>query len=68
MTAGHAAMIALRDDWYVDAECVVPINDLRPHDAYSVDCWCRPLFQGEALVHNSADRREDYEDGVRKVS
>ena len=54
--------------WYCDAECVVSVGDLRTHDPHNVDCWCKPLFQGEVLVHNSADRREDYEDGVRKVS
>lgn len=60
-------MTTMRGGWYCDAEAVVPLDDLRPH-VNSVDCWCGPLFQGEVLVHNSADRREDYEDGVRKVS
>lgn len=47
---------------------VLPINDLREHDEHS-GCWCRPtLYHEDAVcVHNSMDRREEYERG-RKVS
>lgn len=40
---------------------VVPLNDLREHDARE-DCWCFPveIFDGDdaVVVHNSMDRRE----------
>ena len=39
---------------------VIPLNDLREHDASS-SCWCRPQQDDEkqiVWVHNSMDRRE----------
>lgn len=42
---------------------VMPINDLREH-VDSRDCWCKPRQDEDepALwVHNSMDRREEYE-------
>lgn len=46
---------------------VIPINDLREHDEHGA-CWCRPtIYHDDAIVvHNSMDRREEYERG-RKV-
>jgi hypothetical protein len=47
---------------------VVPLNDLREHIA-SLDCWCKPTEEDEwpdVLVHNSMDRREEYEAGREK--
>lgn len=47
---------------------VFPINDLKEHTC--VDCWCKPEVDNEApglLVHNSMDKREEYEEG-RKPS
>jgi len=44
---------------------VIPINDLKPHDKRP-DCWCKPTEDYEAVglyVHNSMDRREEYEQG-----
>lgn len=46
----------------------VPNNDLKEHiidDEGS--CWCKPDFdyEYEMFIHNSADGREDYEEGRR---
>jgi hypothetical protein len=42
-----------------------PIGDLREHDLDGLECWCRPTLDSESngllTVHNSADRREEYE-------
>lgn len=46
---------------------VQPIDDLRPHAMGDERCWCRPTWDDNCLVHNSADRREEFERG-RKVS
>ena len=48
---------------------VVPINDLREHEA-SVDCWCKPTEDDEGWpdiwVHHSMDEREEYENGRKE--
>jgi hypothetical protein len=41
---------------------VTPINDLRDH-ILSADCWCKPEWDEGIFVHNSMDRREEYEEG-----
>jgi hypothetical protein len=44
---------------------VIPRDDLRPHEA-DKDCWCHPDEHDEVpgvWVHNSMDRREEYEQG-----
>ena len=46
--------------------CVFPTDDFREH-VLSSDCWCKPRNDNGVLVHNSMDRREEYERG-RKVS
>ncbi len=47
---------------------ILPINDLREHEE-SVNCWCGPEEDVDGLiVHNSMDRREDYETKLRKVN
>lgn len=52
-------------------EChVLPVDDIKPHEA-TEKCWCCPVRDSEppyALIHNSADRREEFESGQRKVS
>lgn len=43
----------------------IPVNDLREH-IESRFCWCKPRQDEEepALwIHNSMDRREEYEQG-----
>jgi hypothetical protein len=43
---------------------VVPIGDIKPHIEEGVTCWCKPYRHEEApsvVVHNSMDRREEYE-------
>lgn len=47
---------------------VHPVDDLKEHITTGwpkVKCWCRPVEQEEEegllVVHNSLDRREDYE-------
>jgi len=49
---------------------VMPLNDLRNH-IESIWCWCKPLRDDEdnsILIHNSADDREKYERGERKLT
>lgn len=48
---------------------LVPINDFKLHFLDN-DCWCKPEPDEEfpnMMLHNSMDKREDYENG-RKVS
>jgi len=48
---------------------VIPIGDLREHDA-SESCWCKPQSDEEepnVIVHNALDERELHEQGIRKV-
>jgi hypothetical protein len=47
----------------------LPIEDIRMHEI-STECWCNPFFDKklEIVIHNSADGREDFEDGTRKPS
>ena len=52
-----------------DALHVMPNNDLRDHiDA--PHCWCKPEFDADfnIYIHKSMDRREDFEEGKRKLS
>lgn len=47
----------------------LPDNDLRPHFVRT-DCWCHPMEDGEVegiFSHNALDRREDYEEGRRRM-
>lgn len=47
---------------------IVPVGDLRDHEA-DPSCWCKPSEDTEdpgIWVHNSMDRREDYEMGRMK--
>ena len=43
---------------------LIPLDDLKDHEPdFKGACWCRPIQNEEGLwVHNSVDRREDYED------
>ncbi|HZS57598.1 MAG TPA: hypothetical protein VFA65_24570 [Bryobacteraceae bacterium] len=46
---------------------VIPAADLRVH-VYSSECWCRPFdpFADQTtLVHQSMDKREEFELGRR---
>lgn len=50
---------------------VVPVNDLFPHVLSYAHCWCHPRLDDDepsVVVHNSADGREDYETGRRKLN
>lgn len=42
---------------------VHPVGDLRVHEPFNEECWCDPFWDDNVLVHNSADRREEYEPG-----
>ena len=56
-----------KDDRHGDIH-VVPRNDLQKH-WITLGCWCNPQRDDEedsAVIHNSADGREDYETGRRK--
>ena len=46
---------------------VIPLKDLREHDGENTDCWCHPWWDGDILVHDAMDRRQEYEEG-RKMS
>ena len=42
---------------------VTPVNDLREHED-TPKCWCKPVETDPGVwVHNSMDRREEYEQG-----
>lgn len=61
----------IKDGWglYINGEDfhVCPQSDLRDH-YISRHCWCNPEeTDPEVWVHNSIDRREEYEQG-RKMS
>lgn len=46
---------------------VFPVGDLREHKRSS-KCWCSPdIDENGTVVHNSADRREDYEQKTRQA-
>ena len=45
---------------------VIPLDDLREH-VCSAGCWCKPEVDEGVIIHNSMDRREEYEEG-RKPS
>lgn len=52
---------------------IYPIGDLKEHETDGKPCWCRPEEEvvgltGLLIIHNSADGREAYEKGERKVS
>ena len=53
--------------WHCTGTSVWPANDLREHDIDNDRCWCCPWYSDHILVHQSADRREEFEQG-RKVS
>jgi hypothetical protein len=48
---------------------LIPVADLREH-TLSADCWCIPDLDEEYWIaaHHSADNREAFETGERKVS
>jgi len=46
---------------------IKPIGDLKPHSD-GPGCWCNPVREDDMFVHNSMDRREEYETGKRKPS
>lgn len=39
---------------------VAPIDDLKPHNI-GENCWCKPFFRDDVIVHNAMDQREYYE-------
>ena len=46
---------------------VYPVNDLKEHTTDR--CWCNPTEEdGNILIHNSMDKREQFETGERKPS
>ena len=48
---------------------VLPVNDIRTHMT-GRGCWCRPVYDHEfdLISHNSADGRERYAEGRRKLN
>jgi len=57
-----AAPVQVSEGWVVFSPHVFPLNDRRVHCAN--DCWCDPtLLEDGTVVHQSADRREEYENG-----
>lgn len=46
---------------------VCPLNDLREHNTEDrLNCWCVPIEDGGIIIHNSMDKREEYENGRKK--
>lgn len=44
---------------------VHPLGDRREHNLDVLECWCRPTRNEDGLIeHNSADRRETYEEAT----
>ena len=43
---------------------VYPLNDEVEHDLFNPSCWCNPSVEenGQVIIHNSFDRREDFEE------
>lgn len=59
----HGTNIA-ETGWAVfEGGIVAPVNDLRDHELANQDCWCRPRLEEGIIIHNSMDRREEYEEG-----
>lgn len=53
--------------YFKDETHIVPIDDDREHDP--VNCWCNPVVDEDTpsvVVHNSFDKREEYENGRQK--
>ena len=49
---------------------VIPESDTREHEL-SQDCWCHPVQDDDdpdVWVHNSHDKREDYDNGILRPS
>jgi hypothetical protein len=48
---------------------IIPVEDIREH-ALRDDCWCEPRLDYEHWIatHNSADGREQFETGARKLT
>ena len=47
---------------------ILPFNDTHKHSA-GITCWCRPIENDDdVIVHNAADRREDYIERGRKMN
>lgn len=44
---------------------VFPLNDWAEHNTESSDCWCDPKVDDFVVIHNSADGREDHEQGKK---
>ena len=40
---------------------ILPVADLKLHQDSTL-CWCKPQIDGNAIIHNSADGRELFED------
>lgn len=65
----------MTDQWVSEPTChngnetydIKPINDLKPHSD-GPECWCKPIRDDDMFVHNSMDRREEYETGKRRLS
>lgn len=47
---------------------IIPSNDLREHTTDNgIACWCQPEQNEDGLiVHNSMDKREQFETKIRK--
>ena len=51
--------MAIQDGWVLYAQ-LMPINDIKEHEF--IGCWCIPKLNKDGLlVHNSADKREEFE-------
>jgi len=48
---------------------IIPLDDAREHTLRG-DCWCDPRldYEDHIATHNSADGREQFETGQRKLT
>ena len=54
-------------DHVVMKQHIYPVEDIRPHNTKSDECWCNPCVEDDLVIHNAMDERESYEQG-RKPS
>lgn len=46
---------------YIGTVHVVPVDDVKEHKTDGSICWCGADDDGEVVVYNAADGREQYE-------
>lgn len=70
LKSSKGKVLGLGDEGYITGDVhVYPQDDLKDHDTgegAGDTCWCKPVRDEDVpsvVVHNSMDRREEYEQG-----